>query len=159
MRFTISDSNGQSKVVEQAFSVSGVPVSASADWDISGVEQHAMEDSTERTTYRDPCYMKVYAELSRPVGSPVTVTVEIQYRLEHCGFYNCTATRITDRVSVVIPAGQTKGSAIARQYTEYCYIDNESYPHVLVVEGDRIDAVTMTPVSAYCSDPSIDVSF
>lgn len=159
VRFTISDSNGQSKVVEQAFSVSGVPVSASADWDISGVEQHAMEDSTERTTYRDPCYMKVYAELSRPVGSPVTVTVEIQYRLEHCGFYNCTATRITDRVSVVIPAGQTKGSAIARQYTEYCYIDNESYPHVLVVEGDRIDAVTMTPVSAYCSDPSIDVSF
>lgn len=159
VRFTISDDHGQSKIVELSLHVSGKSVSANADWDITGYEKHAAEDSTFRTTYRDPCYLNVYAEISRSVGADLTVTVELQYRVDHQGFYNSSYERVTDQVSVLIPAGQTKGSVVARRYTEYCYIDNESYPHVLVVEGDCLDYVTMKIVGAYCSDPTIDISY
>lgn len=164
LRFTVSDQNGQSKTVEQTIRISGKSVRAYASWDITGYEQHTMLDSTERTTYRDPCYLNVYAELSKSVSASTTVTVELHYTVDHRGFYGDTYTRqVTDKVSVSIPAGQSSGSAVARQYCEYCYIDNESYPHVLVIEGDRIEPASgedMTRiVSASCSDPNIDITY
>ena len=164
LRFTVSDQNGQSKTVEQTIRISGKSVRAYASWDITGYEQHTMLDSTERTTYRDPCYLNVYAELSKSVSASTTVTVELHYTVDHRGFYGDTYTRqVTDKVSVSIPAGQSSGRAVARQYCEYCYIDNESYPHVLVIEGDRIEPASgedMTRiVSASCSDPNIDITY
>lgn len=164
LRFTVSDNNGQSKTVEQTIRVSGKSVRAYASWDITGSEQHTMLDSTERTTYRDPCYLNVYVELSKSVSASTTVMVELHYTADHRGFYGSSHTQqVTDKVSVSIPAGQTSGSAVARQYCEYCYIDNESYPHVLVIEGDRIEPTSgedmVRIVAASCSDSNIDITY
>ena len=164
LRFIVSDDHGQSQTVERAIPVSGTPVAASASWEIDGDRLLAPEDSTLSTFYRDPCYLRVSASLSRPLSVAATVSVRLRYVLEHRVIYGTSSDeRMDERVSVTIPAGQTSASVIARRYSEYCYVDNESYPHVLVKEGYRVEPIPgidmVTVVGASCTDTNIEFTY
>jgi len=139
-------------------------VTASASWKIDGDRLLAPEDSTLSTFYRDPCYLRVSASLSRPLSVAATVSVRLRYVLEHRVIYGTSSDeRMDERVSVTIPAGQTSASVIARRYSEYCYVDNESYPHVLVKEGYRVEPIPgidmVTVVGASCTDTNIEFTY
>lgn len=164
LRFIVSDDHGQSQTVERAISVSGTPVATSASWEIDGTRREAPEDSTFSTFYRDPCYLRVSASLSKPLSVAATVSVRLRYVLEHRVIYGTSSDeRMDERVSVTIPAGQTSASVIARRYSEYCYVDNESYPHVLVKEGYRVEPIPgidmVTVVGASCTDANIEFTY
>ena len=164
LHFTVSDDHGQSRTVERAISVSGTSVSTSASWEIDGDRFVAPEDSTLSTYYRDPCYLRVSASLSKPLGVAATVSVRLRYMLEHRVIYGTSSDeRMDERVSVTIPAGQTSATVVARRYSEYCYVDNESYPHVLVKEGYRVEPIPgidmVSVVGASCSDENIEFTY